>query len=356
MRILSLKYKALAIVGPTASGKSDIALKIAKKYNGEIVSCDSRQIYRYMDIGTGKVLPDQRFIAGSPQKKPEEKNRDIKKGKPTPVSKSTIQNPDKFFCENIRHHMIDIVSPNTPYNVAKFKKRADRIIQDILSRGKLPILCGGTGLWAQAVVENMSFPEVPPDTQLRNRLLDIPTKKLFTLLKKLNPQRAKIIDSKNRHRLIRAIEIASNPPNNRMYKRYRTSTLKSQSPTSLSLPPITWTILAVNPPREILFAKIETRLDARLKEGLIDEVGQLHYKKKVPWTRLDSFGLEYRWISRYLRGLISHDEARKKLLTDIRHYAKRQLTWLRRWEKMGKKIHWVTSLKEAKEVAKTFLK
>ncbi len=318
---MSLPHKALALVGPTASGKSDIAIALAKKYHGEIISCDSRQVYRGMNKGTGKVIRDQIILSDE----------------------------RVFLSEGIRHWMIDIVEPSTIYNVVKFQKKTNRIIADIFKRGKIPILCGGTGLWAQAVVENMTFPTALPDTSIRKKLIDTTTDELLTQLTSLDPDRAKVIDPKNRHRLIRAIEIA-----------VQTTEYKEQIPhrskRNFIYTPIDWIVIAINPKREVLFEKIEERLKKRLEESMIDEVEILHQEKKISWTRLDSFGLEYRWITRYLRGFISYQEMHDKLLFDIRHYAKRQLTWLRRWEKMGRKIHWITSQKEALTVSQTFLK
>lgn len=336
--------KGIAIVGPTASGKSEIAIKLAQKYNGEIISCDSRQIYRGMDIGTGKVKNDLSEISNFQ----------------FPISK--YKEVTIFISEKIRHHCIDIISPNTPYSVAQFQKKANTAIKDILRRGKLPILCGGTGLWAQAVVENMSFPKVLPNAELRNSLQNASAQKLFTQLQKLNPDRANTIDPKNKHRIIRAIELslaqkASSPPlENDEGGEKSLPASDRQATQSLTKKSIHWTIIAIAPHKEILFKKIEQRLDDRLARGMIEEVNSLHRNKKVSWNRLDSFGLEYRWISRFLRGLVSQDEMREKLLIDIRHYAKRQLTWLHRWEKMGRTIHWVTSSKETELIIKTFLK
>jgi tRNA dimethylallyltransferase len=338
-----------------------------------------------MDIGTGKVLPDQRPTTNDPRQEKdisvipsevpnnyEGRSRGISGDFSTPsnITLESGRNDKKvvFISEKIRHYMIDIVSPNTPYSVAKFQKKANTAIKDIFSRGKLPILCGGTGLWAQAVVENMSFPKILPDSELRNHLRNASAKELFAKLQILDPDRTQTIDLKNRHRLIRAIEIALSGyrVQGTGYSKRKISNLKSQelptpipsslSPVTCHLSPVTWLIIAVNPPRETLFTKIEKRLDERLRNGMIDEVQSLHHDKHVSWARLNSFGLEYRWISRFLRKTISYDEMREKLLIDIRHYAKRQLTWLRRWEKLGRKIHWVVSQKEAKEIAKTFLK
>lgn len=321
---MSSLRKAITLIGPTASGKSGIAITLAKKYNGEIISCDSRQVYRGMNKGTGKVEKDH-----------------------IPLSNNKIS--DIFLSEGIRHWMIDIIEPSTIYNVAKFQKKTNYIIADILKRGKIPILCGGTGLWAQAVVENMTFPTVLPDTNLRNKLISHTTEELFAKLVLLNPDQAKIIDPKNRHRLIRAIEIALQTTRDKGQE-------VGKSRKNFFHTPIDWIVIAINPKREILFKKIEKRLNNRLKDGMIDEVEKLHEEKRISWARFDSFGLEYRWISRYLRGLISYQEMHKKLLLDIRHYAKRQLTWLRRWERMGRKIYWINFQKEALTISKSFLK
>ena len=161
--------KVIVILGPTASGKSDVAIKLAQKYDGEIISADSRQIYRGMDIGTGKVtLAEQKMAV---------------------------------------HHLLDVVSPNDEFNISHFKKLAGKMIDDILKRGKLPIICGGTGFWIKSVVDNVELPEVKPDLDLRKKLDKESAEKLFLILKKLDPERAKNIDAKNKVRLIRAIEI-----------------------------------------------------------------------------------------------------------------------------------------------------
>ena len=161
--------KIIVILGPTSSGKSEVAIALAQKLNGEIISADSRQIYRGMDVGTGKITKSEQKMA--------------------------------------KHYGIDIVSPKTEYNSAKFKKYANKIIKDILARGKLPIICGGTGFWIKALVDNVVYPEVAPDWKLREKLGKKSTEELFKTLQKLDPQRAKNIDAKNPVRLIRAIEI-----------------------------------------------------------------------------------------------------------------------------------------------------
>ncbi|MDD3498574.1 MAG: tRNA (adenosine(37)-N6)-dimethylallyltransferase MiaA [Candidatus Moranbacteria bacterium] len=299
----SSNNKIIVIAGPTASGKSDIAIKLAKKFRGEIISADSRQIYRGMDIGSGKIARDF----------------------PSPNSKSKIQNSkfnsQIFMSEGIPHYMIDIVSPNTDYSAAKFKKRSIKQIGDILSRGKLPIICGGTGFWIKSIVDNITYPEVKPDKKLRKRLEKETLDELFKKLKKLDPERAKVIDSKNKVRLIRAIEIckAIGKVPKQVTRGKGQGTKKFQ-----------FLQIAIDWPKEELKKRIRIRLDQRLREGMVAEVKRLHAKDKVSWKRLYDFGLEYRWVSLYLRGKISKDEMREKLYYDIVHYAKRQRTWFKK--------------------------
>lgn len=321
--------KAIAIVGPTACGKSDIAIAIAKKYNGEIISCDSRQVYRGMDIGTGKVVRDPEPPKTFQCAKHATEKRHI----------------EPLFSGGVRHHLLNIVSPNTHYNVVKFQKKANRIIQDILKRGKVPILCGGTGLWAQAVVENMHFPKEIPNPRLRSQLSKKTTRELFAILQKKDPDRSKKIDPNNRHRLIRAIEIT-------YQKMDAEQSVHFANPSESK---ISWLVIAIHSPKEILASRIETRLDNRIANGMAQEILDLR-AKGVSWTRLLGFGLEYRWMSRYLRREISFTEARNSLLAEIRHYAKRQLTWLRRWEKMGRTLCWAADLSQSMLFVQKFLK
>jgi tRNA dimethylallyltransferase len=163
------RNKIIVILGPTASGKSDVAIKLAQKFNGEIISADSRQIYRGMDIGTGKVTSAEQKMA--------------------------------------THHMLDVADPNDEFNISHFKKLAEKMIEDILKRGKLPIICGGTGFWIKSIVDNVHLPEVKPDKELRNMLRNKSAEELFEMLEKLDIERAEDIDAKNKVRLIRAIEI-----------------------------------------------------------------------------------------------------------------------------------------------------
>lgn len=298
------------ILGPTSSGKSDYAIRLAKELGGEIVSVDSRQVYRGMDIGTGKVPRD---LSGRYK-----------------IQDTRYKNP--FFSEGVRHHLLDVASPKRDYNVTHFLRDAEKAIADIERRGKIPILCGGTAFWIEALLLGTSFPEVKPDKKFREKLEKLPTEELFAMLETKDPDRAASIDSKNKVRLIRALEIIETlgkVPRPR-YEIRDTRYEKTK-------------IIALDPPREILYERIEKRLKDRLDQGMLDEVKRLH-EEGVSWKRLENFGLEYRWCARSLQGKISRETMEAGLLKESRHYAKRQLTFLRRLERSGLGIEWVMDI------------
>ncbi len=304
--------KIIVILGPTASGKTNFGVKLAKRFNGEIVSADSRQVYRGMDIGTGKDLDEY-----------------------------TIKSKGKII--KIPYHLIDIVSPRTEFNLSKYKKLAMRAIDDILKREKLPIIVGGTGLYLEAIVENYELCPIKPNKILRVQLEKLNTSELLARLKALNYkfyQRLNPSDKKNKRRLIRYIEILSYDPQFKPRK-------KSSKYESLLLG-ITW-------PREILKQRIYKRLIARIeKEGMIEEVERLH-KEGISWKRLISFGLEYKYISLYLKGELNREEMIEKLYRAICQFAKRQMIWFRRWKRKGAKIYWGNDIKEMKKLVQDFL-
>ena len=318
--------KLLVILGPTSSGKSDIAIKLAKKFDGEIISADSRQIFREMDIGTGKIERDKR------KRFDLEESADEAEGKIEP-----------WTAHSIPHYMIDIVSPRTDFNVAKFKKQAEKVIKDILKRGKLPIICGGTGFWIQAIVDDVNFPEVKPDWKLRERLEKHSPEKLFLMLKKLDRERSQNIDSKNKVRLIRAIEICKKigkvpSIKNTKYQIRNTKYKTLQIGLKLS--------------REKLYANIEKRVLARFKQGMIKEVENLHTQTGLSWKKIQSFGLAYFLIPLYLQNKISKKELLEKVIQVEKNYAKRQMTWFKR----DKRIKWLENYKKIEKSAKYFLK
>lgn len=321
---MSNKQKLITVVGPTASGKSELAVALAQKFNGEIISADSRQIYRGMDIGTGKVEGEWRSHKSQITNSESQIN-----------SKSKIPKNKFFIYKNIPHYCIDFVSPKRQYSVTEYKQCADAAIQDIASRGKIPILCGGTGFWIDAVVYNMQLPEVPPDSALRKKLAKKTAKELLAILKKLDPRRAKTIEQKNPRRLIRAIEIAKklgSVPSLKKQKHYNTL----------------W--LGIKKSKEELRRLIAIRLKKRLKQGMVQEIKKL-LAKGVSHRRLQELGLEYKFVSLCLQKKLQKPQMLQMLQTAIEQYGRRQETWFKR----NKKIKWVQNKKEATRLVKKFL-
>ncbi|MEA2092400.1 MAG: tRNA (adenosine(37)-N6)-dimethylallyltransferase MiaA [Patescibacteria group bacterium] len=293
------KLKVIVVLGPTSSGKSDLAVEISKKFNGEVISADSRQIYKKMDIGSGKVTKEE--------------------------------------MQKVPHYLLDVVDPKKRFSVSDYKKLAEKAIKEIAKKGKLPIVCGGTAFYIKAVMDSVVFPKVSPDWTLRRRLEKKTTEELYHELEKKDPQRAKNIDSKNKVRLIRALEII----------------LKTKKPVPKikEEPPYKSLYIGIDVDQEELKERIEKRLDRRIEEGMIKEVYDLK-KDGISWERLEEFGLEYRWIARYLQGKVDYEEARESLFTDIKKFSKRQRTWWREDER----IHWIKNYKEAEELVNNFIK
>ena len=276
--------KIIVIVGPTASGKSDLAIKMAGNLNGEILSADSRQVYRGMDIGTGKVTRKEQRLAP--------------------------------------HYLIDIANPSRQFTVSQFKRLAEKKIDEIIKRGKTPIICGGTGFYIDALMDNLNLPDVPPNKKLRAKLEKQSAEHLFNQLKKLDPKRAKTIDAKNKRRLIRAFEIIHDTGK-------PVPKIKKSGKYDAYWLGITW-------PKEILAKRIKQRLDRRFKQSMIAEIRKLR-ESGISWKRLYDFGLEYRWISLYLQNKITLQEMKDNLYHAIVQYSKRQMTWFKR----NKNIHWI---------------
>jgi tRNA dimethylallyltransferase len=274
----NVKPKILVVLGPTSSGKSDLAVELALQCNGEVISADSRQIYKGMNLGTGKITKKE--MRGVP------------------------------------HHMLDIISPKSVYNVSKYKIKAQKIIADILKRGKLPILCGGTGFYIDAVVNNITLPDVLPNPKLRKILEKKSADTLFAMLKKLDPARAKNIDPLNKVRLVRAIEIAKS-----------LGSVPKVESTQIYDP----VYIGLDAPDLTLKERIRTRLQRRLDAGMVAEVKRLH-QAGVSYRRLEKFGLEYRNCALYLQNKINKEQLFQNLLAEIFQYAKRQRTWFRRNE------------------------
>ena len=302
---LSPKPRIIVVVGPTSSGKSALAVALAKKFNGEVISADSRQIYKGMNLGTGKVT--------------------------------------KFEMKGVPHHLLDIVSPKRTFSAGQYRRRAAAVIRSILRKRKLPILAGGTGFYIDALLERAALPEVKPNPVLRRELSARTTEALFRELQKRDPRRAAIIDRANRPRLIRALEIVL--------------TTKRPVPTPLSpaelaeRSPYDALVIGINPGKEVLHRKISKRFAIRLRRGMVQEVRRLHEVHGISWQRLDDLGLDYRYVSRYLRGMITKEEMRAEIEKENFRYAKRQMTWFKR----DPSIHWIKYPKDAFALAVEFL-
>lgn len=280
-------YNLITILGPTAVGKTRLAVLIANEINAEIISADSRQVYKGMDIGTGKDLQD-------------------------------------YFINNqaVNYHLIDIAEPTEEYNLFRFVNDFQNAFNKINSAKKITILCGGTGLYLNAVIRNYSLKESPPDKELQNLLRSLPTEELKERLFKLNPELHNTTDLLDKERLIRAIEIAGT---------------SDKSVTQLNINAL---VIGVKLERSIIKERITNRLQLRLENGMIDEVKKLA-ESGLSFEKLNFFGLEYRYIGLYLQGQLSYNEMFEKLNQSIHNFAKRQMTWFRKMEKEGVNINWI---------------
>ena len=295
--------KMITILGPTASGKTSVAAALALRTGGEIISADSRQVYRRMDIGTGKDLAD--YTIG-----------DV----------------------HIPYHLIDIADPGTKYNLFQYQQDFHTVYNDIRSRGKLPILCGGTGLYIEAVLGGYSLSPVPQNQKLRESLegksLDQLTQMLVQLKQKNGSKMHNRTDVDTAQRAIRAIEI-------------ETYNLEHPTPER-QMPPVDSLVIGINIDRELRREKITRRLKARLEEGMCDEIRSLIDGGVNP-DDLIYYGLEYKFVTEYVVGKTSYEEMFRQLEIAIHQFAKRQMTWFRGMERRGYTIHWIDAAQSMDE-------
>lgn len=290
--------KLIVVVGPTASGKTSLAVLLGKKFNGEVVSADSRQVYKGMNLGSGKVTKKE--MAGVP------------------------------------HHLLDVADPTRTFTASHFARLGRKAIADIVKRGKTPIVCGGTGFYIRALVDGLVIPEAKPNPKLRRRLERMSVDELFEILKNKDPERAATIDPKNPRRLIRALEIID---------------ALGKVPELKKHPlPYPTLFIGIAREKETLKALIEKRLKARIKLGMLSEIKKLH-TQGVSWKKLESFGLEYRHGALLLQGKINKETFMHELTKQIFDYAKRQMTWF----KPDTRIHWIIRPQEAVKLTKEFL-
>lgn len=283
----------ITILGPTASGKTPFAVELAQRVNGEIISGDSRQLYRYMDIGTGKDLKEYT------------------------ISDTTIN-----------HHLIDIRNPGEKYSLFDFMKDFHVAYDDIITRKKMPLLCGGTGLYIESIIKGYELMDVPKNPKLREELQK---KSLDELTAILSTQKElhNITDTENKRRVIRAIEIA-------LYQKEQTSSQKLYDP-------IDSLIIGVSIDRELRRQKISNRLVTRLEEGMVEEVQNI-LSRGIAAEDLIYYGLEYKFVTLYVIGKLSYAEMFIQLEIAIHQFAKRQMTWFRGMERRGLKINWIDAL------------
>lgn len=293
------KQNIIAIVGPTASGKTALGIRLAKHIGGEIVSADSRQVYKYLNLATGKVTKKE--------------------------------------ARGIRHHCIDIVSPARTLDVTQYVRHASKAISEIVERGNIPIVVGGTGFYIDALLHGKQFPNVPPNPTLRKKLEKQSVSELARMLIKKDPERAKTIDLKNPRRLIRALEIIA-------YTKLPVPRLQAESPYNVLT-------VGIDLPDAELKKKIRRRLHERIRQGMWREIARAHTQHGVSWKRLEALGLECKIGSYVARGLLDPEEAATRLEREIWQYAKRQRTWFKR----NKNIHWIDSPKKAQHLSAQFL-
>ena len=284
--------KILCVVGPTASGKTDYAVELALKCGGEVVSCDSMQIYKHMDIGTAKPTADE--------------------------------------MKGVKHHMIDIIEPNESFSVARFSEMARECIDDILLRGKMPVLCGGTGLYFDSTINNINFIQMDTDEEYRKYLesaaKEFGNEYVYKILKRVDEESAESIHPNNLKRVIRALEI------------YKTTGKKKSEldKEQLSEPLYEPEITGLMRDREVLYDRINKRVDIMMEKGLVEEVSEL-IKMGIDTEATSMQAIGYKEIIEYLDGKTSLSDAVDKIKRESRRYAKRQLTWFKRNEK----IHWI---------------
>ena len=273
-----MKSKVIVILGQTAVGKTSLAISLAKKFNGEIISADSRQIYRGMDLGTGKVTQEE--------------------------------------ADGVPHHLIDIKNPDEDYSAQEFQSDAFQKIEEIIARGNIPIICGGTGFYIQSIVDNVSFQNVPINKILREELEQKSIEELQKIVSEIPREEGVKTDTENKRRLIRVIEIG----------RFlgKLSCMQKQESNYEFLQ------IGLILPQDTLDTKIKKRLKERFELGMIEEVERLH-TQGITWQKLESFGLEYKYIALFLQKKIeTFEELSNTLFTKIRQYSKRQMTWFKR--------------------------
>lgn len=296
-----MRIPVIAVVGPTASGKSKLAVSLAEAFDGEVISADSRQVYRGLDLGTGKITKPEML--------------------------------------GIKHYLLDVASPQKQFSVAEYVPLAEAAIIDVTANAKLPIVCGGSGQYLDTLLRESTIPDVAPNEEIRKELEGKTEEELFAMLEAIDPRRAETIDPDNKRRLIRAIEIVR-----------VTGAPVPERITGPAKEPFDVLWIGVDVPPDELRDRIKERLQHRLDAGLVAEVRKLH-EHGLSWERMEELGLEYRYTARFLQGLLREADYKTQLNDAIAQYARRQRTWWRQHDD----IHWITTPKEAIKLVKDFI-
>lgn len=313
--------KVVAIVGPTAAGKTSLGITLAKQFDGEVISVDSRQVYKQMDIGTAKAQGGWRRVESQ-----------VGGG-----IEQLMQSRKALFVDGVAHWGIDLVEPDEDFSVADFKTYAEAKIKDIVQRGHKPMLVGGTGFWMKALIDNYNLAETEADPQLRATLEKKDNKALFEVYQELDPEGAKEIDRGNKRKLVRALEVTKRT-GEPFSKRQKTGKNKFNVLQ-----------IGVKVEREKLYEKINERVDRMIARGLVDEVRELRNAYGCESEAMTGVG--YRQICQFLNGEISLEEAVRVVKRDTRHYAKRQITWFKRDDR----INWIENQEEAIVLVRKFI-
>ena len=310
----------VVVVGPTASGKSELAVRLAKRFGGEIISADSRQVYRGLDIGTAKV--SKREMMGVP------------------------------------HHLLSVTSPKKTFTVVDYQNKAKRVLGGVFSRSRVPFIVGGSPLYIYALIEGWIFPGIKPNLAFRRRLEKLSTEELFSRLQKLDPARAKTIEPKNRRRLIRALEIvlttgkAVPPLKKRPLLRLRPTCAEATAgKQGFGGQAYQILFLGMRRKKQELRKRIAQRIKQMFRRGLVAEVETLH-KQGIPWKKFNQFGFEYKYVAQYLQGQISKDEMTQKIHKETLDFSRRQMLWF----KKDGRIRWVIGFKQGAKIVKKFLR
>lgn len=306
--------KVVAFVGPTAAGKTDWALRLAKKVNGSVISADSRQVYKKMDIGTAKTRGEWEWQANW-------------KG----LRRS-------YFVNGVPHHLIDFLDPGKRFTVAQFRDLAIKYVKLAYKNARVPIIAGGTGLYISSVIDNFRIPRIAPNKKLRDSLEEKTVEQLMVLLHTLDPVAADTIDKKNKRRIVRALEVCilTGEPFSQQKKK--------------GDPMFDVLQIGVDADREVLYERISQRVDKMIERGLVQEIEGL-LKQRYSWDLPSMSGIGYRQFRQYFEGNVALEEATRLLKRDTRRYARRQLTWFLR----DKRIEWFANYEDAEKRVMEFL-